>query len=511
MRTTRFFLCLFCGIFLLTTSLTAQTPNFNETWKEFLYNNKISNMSGLAKPDKKYELPNYAKYLLMKTNTNFCQSEVDKAEDMLAEIRDIEPIVYQSIEGYMAKLDDLEKKVRAYHRIDEVWLRFLQTKEVDPDDLQAIKEDKTLCEKETLAKYSYMSAYYNLCRGDIKQARNIFENRTLRLAEKTTLRVADVEGLEEEVSRMKSFFQDLSKLDRTWSRFMETGESEGYLDDFPMFKCYPVPNMKILVLNGWTDVCNDGPAALAEIKKLQAESGASDRELDKKVSELKAAVGEKNEDVAVLNKAWAAFLPANEVKYLGKYGYEYCENEPLIKAYIMDGFAFVCGSGQEMIDKIDALQRKQYTELDDVTIGKINELAELIEEYKNNTSVIQKRWQQFVAQGDMLDDDYPSTENYCDNIDQVKDWTINGLSGSCEDGIAYLERIEAFQSTFEFSFAEDLECRVQRLKIKIWECRHVTLVELAKLESETDDYQDRLAELMEEYGMEGRPDDCLSN
>ena len=111
MRTNYFFFCLIINIFFISTTTFAQTINFDETWKEFLENNKISNMSQLVKPDKVYDLPDYAKYLLMNTNSSFCQSEMDEAENLMAEIHGIDTDVHESIPGFVRKMEDLENPI----------------------------------------------------------------------------------------------------------------------------------------------------------------------------------------------------------------------------------------------------------------------------------------------------------------------------------------------------------------------------------------------------------------
>lgn len=508
MRTSYYFFCLIINIFFISATTYSQTANFDETWKEFLKNNKISNMSELIRPDKVYDQPDYAKYLLMNTNSSFCQSEVDDAESLMAEIQEIEAEVHKSIPGFVGKMEELETKIKAYHSIDAIWKRFLLTKEVMLEELEAVEAAKTICEKRTLAKYSYMTAYYHFCQGDVPKSRNIFENRTLKLTEKTSLRVEDVEGLASEVAKMKSLFQDISKLEIAWKAYVETGVSPGFDIELPLFLCYPIPNMKELVLKGVVDVCNSGPAMLEKIKKLQAESGVvPDGELGEKVKELEAAIEQNETNLSALNEAWEAFIPDNKVKHLGRYGYEYCSKEPLIRAYIMDGFAYVCEMAEEMLQKIDSLQGSEITALEEITMIKINELAELNEQYQSNAVKIEELWSKFVAQGDTLLEYYQSAEFYCDNIHHVKDWAMKGLSGTCEEGHLYLEQIEAFQRTFEFNFFEELECRVQNLRIKVWDCRHQALLKLARIEV-PDSYEERLEELMDENGMGERPEVC---
>jgi hypothetical protein len=512
MRTNYHFFFLIISVFFISTTVFAQTGNFDETWKEFLENDKISNMSTLIKPNKAYELPAYAKYLLMNTNSNFCQSKVDNAENLMVEIREIDGSVQKSIPGFVKKMDDLESKIDAYHAIDEIWQRFLQTKEVSREELDAVKETKTICEKKTLAKYSYMTAYSHLCEGNVPRAKDVFENRTLQLTEKTTLRIEDVEGLAREVSELKSLFQAMSRLDVAWNSYVATGVSPGFEEQLPLFICYPIPNMKALLLRGVVDVCKSGPATLEEIKQLQIQSGvAPNGELREKVQELEAAIAGKNNDLAALNEAWEAFIPDNKVKHMGQYGYEYCAKEPLIRAYIMDGFAYICELGEEMLQKINDLQRSERIALEQITMIKINELAALSEEYQSNGRVLEGVWNRFVNQGDKLTSAYESADFYCDNIHQVKDWTMRGLSGTCEGGSQYLEQIDDFQRTFEFNFTQELECRVQKLRIKVWDCRYEALLKLARIEAGDGPYEGRLAELMQEYGMGERPEVCARN
>jgi hypothetical protein len=190
------------------------------------------------------------------------------------------------------------------------------------------------------------------------------------------------------------------------------------------------------------------------------------------------------------------------------YGYDYCSKESLIRAYIMDGFAYVCDLGEDMLQKIDSLQSSEITELEKITMIKINELAALTEHYQANGVEIERLWNKFISQGDKLSEDYSTTDQYCDYIYQTKDWTINGLSGTCEEGLLYLEKIEAFKETFEFGFARELECRVQDLRIKVWDCRYEALKEMASIEVSSDSYEERLKTLMEEYGIGERPEVC---
>lgn len=509
MRTSCYFFCLLVNIFFISTTTFAQTVNFDATWKEFLDNDKISNMSELVKPDKVYDKPEYAKYLLMNTNSCFCQSKIGDAETLMAEIEGMDAGIHKSIPGFLAKKDNLETKIKAYHSMDAIWKQFLKTKEVSQEELEAVAGANTSCEKRTLAKYSYMTAYQHFCEGNISKSKDVFENRTLKLTEKTTLRVQDIEGLAAEVAKMKSMFKDMAKLDVAWKAYMKNGVSPGFDTELPLFRCNPVPNMKALVLQGALNICDSAPVTLEKIKKLEAESSvALNGELQDKIKDLEKAIQQNEDNLAVLNEAWEAFIPNNKVRHVGKYGHEFCTKEPLIRAYIMDGFAYPCEMAEEVLQKIDALQKKEITPLEQITMIKINELADLSDKYQSDGGKLEKYWNKFVAQGDKLPKDYQSAGAYCDNIHQVKDWTMQGLSGSCEESPQYLSKIDAFQETFDFKFTKELECRVQKLRAKVWDCRHEALTKLARIEA-PDAYQERLKELMVEYGMEAeRPEVC---
>ena len=511
MRKNYYFFFLTISILFISAPTYSQAPNFNETWKEFLENQKIFNIIGLTRPDKVRDQPNYAKYLLMNTNSSLCQSKLEEAESMMAEIQEMDSEVYTPIPGFVEKMEELETKIQAYYDMDVVWKRFLQTNEITLEELDAVPGAKMSCETRTLAKYSFMTAYYHFCQGNISESKNIFENRTIRLIEQTDLNVGDVEGLPAAAAKMKALFRDMAELEIAWRSYVKTNVSPGFDIELPLFPCNPIPKMKELVLKGAVDMCNLAPEMLEEIKQLKSESGvAPDRELSKKLKDFEAGIEQNNSKLAALNEAWEAFIPNNKVTNFN-YGYEYCSKEPLIRAYIMDGFANVCAMADEMLQKIDDLQNQEMTPLEQITVIKINELAEIIEQYQSNGEEIEMLWSKFVAQGDQPFEDFESTTHYCDNVHQVKDWTIKGLSVSCEEGQVYLELIDDFQRTIEFSFTEDVECRVQDLRIKIWECRYEGLQKLARIEASPESYEEKLKELMAEYGMGERPEVCSMN
>ncbi len=498
---------LLCGAAWLP--ITAYAQNFDETWKEFLENDKVSNVSALHRPDKRFDKENYIKYLLINTNNEFCGSEVNKAELLVDEILTFGPEVQDAVPGYTGKFKGLQTQIASYYTVDSLWRQFLVDDQVKIEDLERVERASKLCEKETAAKLTYMSAYNYLCLGDMSKAADIFENRTLKLAEKTSLKIEDVEGLPARVSKMKSFFQAMPKLEQAWQEYVATGVSPGVEVSLPPFLCNIEPKIKELVLKGLHDPCEVGRSSLSNIDELLTRAGAvSTIEFENGVDELRELVEQTETNLDNLNREWTAFVDSGEVDVSITYTYQFCETEPLIQAYLLDGFSFVCGLAESNLETIDSLRRRTKVPLSKETKDKIKELKEVREEYRQNGTDIEAIWLLFVANDDHLLADYNSTDQYCDHVQEVKDWTMRGLTQDCEGGLNYLEQIEAFNEKFDFKFYAVLECRIQKLRIKIYDCRFSMIDELAKLEAEGSSYDERLGELMEEYGMGERPLEC---
>jgi len=505
------FFSLIIGFFLISSSVIGQSVNFEETWKEFLENNKISNMSALNKPSKFDDPLNYIKYLLMNTNNTFCQSDLEKSEVLMAEINKFSEKAYQRIPKFVEKKTDLEAKINAYYQIDAIWQKFIDTKEVDIAELESIKAAKTLCEKQTLAKYSYMQAYHNFCEGNVSRAKAIIENRTLKLAEKTTMRVEDVKGLKPELAKMKKLFQNINDLESSWEEYTQTGISPGFDTELPLFPCYPIPNIKEWILKGAVELCTTGPEMLEKITKIRAESGVSiDGKLAQKLEDLETAVGENETKLKVLNDAWAAFIPNNEVKKENRnYGYEYCNTESLIRAYIMDGFANVCGNAEDRLEQITELQKSSSVRLSKTIKTKIIELEEKHMQFQTNELDINDLWQLFLVRGDAPFTDYYVADYYCDHIYDVKSWIIQGFSSDCKEARGYLEKIDEVKKNLEFEFAEDIKCELEKLRLEVWTCQYEALSKLAKVEDTQAAYEAKLAELVEQYGIGEQPAGCI--
>jgi hypothetical protein len=185
---------LYLSIFLsFSLSMQSQFVNFEDTWKEFLANNKISNISEMPKPKKNQPI-DYLRYCLMVANTHFCSGDIPDAEIQMAEVKKMGAASYKTIQGYKEKYDDLAVKIKAYHQVERLWKEFLKTRDISLSRLEAVDAAKKVCEKGTLAKYFYMEAHAHYCLAEIAEAKSDFEGRVLKLAEKTSLKVSDIIG-----------------------------------------------------------------------------------------------------------------------------------------------------------------------------------------------------------------------------------------------------------------------------------------------------------------------------
>ena len=493
-----------CTSLLLLLPLLALAQGLEETWLKFLDEERTVDIHGLSRPDPSSDRADYAKYLLMRMTSAFCQSDLEGAADFRKRLEEVEGPVRASVEGLESRYKDMRERVAAYYRVDELWQTYLRTREVPVRELESIEAMARMCERGTLAKYSYMLSDARFCGGDVEGARELFEDRTMRLAA-TSWKVSSVEGLPAEVERMTAVYGARPTLLRDWGTFVKTGESPGFDREFPVVACNPVLSVQAAILRGMADVCGAGAASLEDIRAWQAAGGrALPDGVDGQLVRLEEAVAEQQTAIGNLETAWSTFLAEGKVDYSKPYGYDYCATEPLIRAYLLDGFGYVCELGESSLAAIDSLQRIRRLRLGDDVEEKLAELRALRKTYNENGRTIEAVWDDFVADGDTLIVDYISTNEYCDQIQQVKDWTIRGLMGDCDEAVEYLNAIEEFNARFDFVFYEDLECRVQNLRAKVWRCRYRLLDELARLEAdggEAVDYATRMEELRGEYGL----------
>jgi hypothetical protein len=490
--TNHLFLFLLAFIGLLPLS-QAQVANFEETWKEFLAKDKISNISEMTKPPKNEKM-DYAKYCLMYSNTNYCAGNISGAQGYMDEIRAIGEETVGKIPGFTERFDLIDINIDAYHEVDQLWVSFLENKTVDFEALDGVSHAQKVCEKGTLAKYAYMMAYGNFCKGDMVEAKRFFEKRVLNLVEKTSLKIADVQGLEAEVDHMKKVLAGMDALEPAWKEYLATDVSPGFDTEMPEMNCYPEPAVKAYILQAAVDVCVNGAEMLEKINTLTANLSSSQAgststlsaDLTKKLSWLKGEVKKYSGDVDALQLAWKDFIPDNELEADMDFSTEYCEKEAQVKAYIMDGTINACTKGWEMLEKITTIWQTDKPDLDDITLAKIKGLKTIMESGKADQATLANLWDTFVENGDTLTAKYKLAAFYCDDLLQVKSWTIAGHMDACDSGQDYLDKIDQRQKASKLKFSDTLSCSIKHLRQKVYDCRYQELVEKARKETHAE-------------------------
>jgi hypothetical protein len=464
-------LCLIVAIGCTLPSAFGQVANFDKTWAEFLKDDKISSVSELVKPPKT-DKRNYAKYCLIYAKVRFCNSQITEAEEYMAEVDAIGDAQYGAVPGFRKKYTYIKTMMSAYHKTDELWENFLINHSVDLGELAKAKDALRVCDKGTLAKYTYMEAYGYYCSGDVHKATDRFDTRVLAIVDRTSLKMSDVNGLAGEVKNMRSLITAVHKLDDEWDNFIRTGKTRGFTSDIPVFDCNKTPLIKAYVLEAASDLCGKGEEQLKKIRRLQRSSTIQmDNELAAKVKWLEDEAGGGSGDLIALNKAWGELMDYDAVDNPVGIDNKYCKKEDNIKAFIMHGVMNSCFEGPKMIKESEAMQRKYNLTLSNDVKGKLQFLKDQIEQNNQNIVDLNSIWKEFIENGDTMKREFELSAQYCDKMSQVTSWVIKGHFDHCDQGEHYLALIEKWLNENNLPVSDELECRIQRLRVKVWNCQ----------------------------------------
>ena len=448
-------------------SADAQLVNYEETWQEFLKNPKTSAISKLTKPEKS-QPANYLKYCLMYANSHFCADDLRNSETMMREVASMGADAMAKIPGFTDKYEDLKVKISSYKACGKIWIRFVDGEDIDIKELEKsdVKGAQKVCEKGTLCKYFYMTSKYYYCQGDLKKSRGHFENRVQKLVDKTSFEPSQVDGMEERVKMMKKLWKVMDKLDPAWDKLIETDESPGFDDELPLIECYSIPNMKEYILKAKADLCGVGSEMLKKIKALQKSNTHSiPSDVGDQIEWLEKAVQANDKDLAVLNKAWAKFLPESKPSGM-EYKHEFvCDRAAEVKAYIMDGFADPCGAGKDALAKIEEIKKKHNPSLDNETMTKLKQLKARIGKEDENLAKLNETWKDFVPD-DKISGKLDIKFEYCDKEAQIKAYVIDGTVNFCEKGKQRLEDIEELRSSDNPELADKVIEKIDKLQAK---------------------------------------------
>lgn len=457
----RLFAFLAVGALFAMPALQAQVINFENTWQEFLLDEKTSSVSKLPEPEKT-AVSDYLKYCLMYANSNFCADEVKEAERFMAEIKAIGPTQYEKIAGFKERYESLIVKIAAYYKLDKAWKGFLASRKV-PQLSPEHDVAKTVCEKGTLSKYYYMEATDYYCKGDLKNSRKSFETRVQQLVEKANYNPTKVPKLPEEIKMMKTLWAGIDKLNPAWDKFIATDVSPGFDTELPLIACYPVPNIKEYILRAAVDKCKYGPEMLAKIKALQATyEGPIEDDVLTKIDWLEKEVGNNKGEIDMVNKAWREFLPADKLTNKYEFTFDYpCHRDAQIKAYTMIGMTEVCTRGQEMVDNIAKTRAEHKPALDATTLEKVKKLEETVKKNAAADAALDKAWGEFLPEEKL-----PATKfgyEYCDKARLIKAYTITGIAEFCTKGNEMNENINKTNKMGAVTLDAETQAKVDKL------------------------------------------------
>lgn len=463
-----FLLTMLLGLALFLPNLTkAQLVNMEETWREFLGNQKTSNVSKLVKPEKS-QPANYIKYCLMYANSYFCADNIPSADKMMREITTINSDIHAKVPGFTERYEGMKIKIKAYKKLVPVWQRFLENKSsVTRKDIAAVPEAKKVCEKGTLCKFFYMTSHAYYCEANLDDARNHFENRVLKLA-KTSFDPKNVTGLNEEIERMKLVWAGIDKLAPVWSKFIETDQSPGFDTEIPVIACYTVPNIKVCLLRAAADLCGTGDEMLQKIKELQASmSHDVPGDVADKIAWLESEVNKNNKDLANLNAIWEKFTPKDKLPSGAAYAHTFvCDRAAEVKAYLMDGLSNPCIDGKEALDSIARIRKEHKPALGDVSTSKLKKLNQLVNNEAQAVAKLNKAWEDFLPDN-KLSDKADFGFEYCDKVALVKAYTMDGILNICERGQKRLDDIEKVQAEYAPDLDGKLTKKVDYLQTKV--------------------------------------------
>jgi len=459
-----FFTLLLSAGFMMP-SLQAQVINFEETWQEFLKNEKTSSVSKLPEPAKD-QTNDYLKYMLMTGNSSFCAGDFKTAEERLANVKRLGEPAYKGIPSFKEKYDDLTNKMQAAYKVDEAWGRFLQSRSTSDKELKMLELGRKVCDKGTLAKVFYMDCFNQYCKGDVAKSKEVFEGRVLQLTEKTTFSPTNVKGLPAEIKLMKEVYAGIAKLDVAWGQFMSTDKSPGFPTDIPQIDCYTIPQMKVYILRAALDVCKNGPEMLEKIRELQkTNTHPIPDDVRGKIEWLEKEVGSSKEDLAVINKAWAEFVPKDKIDNTDKLVYDFpCNKDAQIKAYIMDGMSNLCTKGASRLEDITKLRAEAKPALDETTIAKIKLLETKIKKMESDLAALEKAWGEFTPTDSLTTGTKFGYEYPCNKEAEIRAYLITGLTYFCEKGKVMLDNINKNKAGLELS--PEVTARIEKLAAK---------------------------------------------
>ena len=459
-----------------TASYTGDDVVLNNSWKEFTPKNTLAKELDwtLTYCDKVAQIRSYT----MNGILHICE----KGGEML-----------KTIEAYQAEhkveLDaETEKKIKYLEEQYNTFNGDLATlnaawEEFTPENTLAkeLDWDVIYCDKVAQIRSYTMDGILHICEKGGKMIKIIdaYQSKhNVKLDAKTKQKT---QYLKDEY---KTFNGDLSALNAAWKKFTPKNTLAKELD-WTLIYCDKVAQIRSYTMNGILHICEKGGEMLKAIEAYQGEHDVKlDAETEKKIKYLEGKFETFNGDLATLNAAWEEFTPKNTLAKELDWNLIYCDKIAQIRSYTMNGILHDCTLGEEMLGKIATVQKESKVTLDATTEKKVDVLKSMVQQTKDDFKLLSSTWTTFIAENDTLPKAVDLATVYCDKIAQVRYWTIEGHLNYCDaKGDEYVAKIDDLTKEHSLKFDKELDCSIERLRNKIWNCKYWKLVLQARKET----------------------------
>ena len=469
-------------------------------WKDFQSNNgslKAFNQDvELAKSV--CEKGTLAKYHYLASREAYCKGDLKTARELFE--KRVLPLERAGLD--MKRVPGLEKEVqeskKLYATLDKLapaWKKFVDTDQSDgfADDIPYIA-----CYPIPTVQIYLLRAKVNPCKFGPELLRKIEEIQAQYKQSMGQDVEAKIQWLKSEVGAGQ---EEIQKINQIWTSFLPKEELKQPLKDLSFdYPCDRGAQIKAYTMIGLTERCVQGKTMLDNIDKtLKEHKPQLDAATEGKVKKLRDLVKKDEEELANLNKAWKEFLPQDTLTSGIKFAYEYCDKLAQVRAHLMTGIIEYCTKGEEMLAGAEKTRQTFKVELDGETQQRLDKLKNLVDKNRKDLADLNALWKDFVAQKDTLDRQFTVQDFYCDKIAQVKSWAMKGHVKACDEGQQYLDNINNLQKKHSLKFDKELECSVNRLRQKVWDCRYWELVRQAQREThaERESFGPKSAKVME--------------
>jgi hypothetical protein len=189
-------------------------------------------------------------------------------------------------------------------------------------------------------------------------------------------------------------------------------------------------------------------------------------------------------DIDKLNPAWAKLIETDKSPgFNTELPLIDCYSIPNMKEYILKATADLCGIGDEMLKKIQALQKTNTHPIPSDVADKIEWLEKAVAENNAGLATLNKAWSKFLPESKPSGVDY-GHKFVCDRAAEVKAYIMDGFADPCGGGKVALDKIEAIQKEHNPSLDTETMTKLKQLKARV----NKEAANLAKLNEAWEDF-----------------------